>query len=553
MRRLVLLILVASMVAACGGVPASTGRTPTLAPTIQTISTAGVSAPATVITAVGATPTAAIATATDEIMPPAATEVVGMEDPASAAPTEVGPGPGEEGPPPGEESPYPDEEGSGFGTTKDAKAFSDHFTNATDALKGLRGYTYRVYFPQAQGDSPGPQLMLVGQVATQDERTWAVHQAGKPDRVVARWVQTGGKGYTDLSGRWETVRSLPFDPDFPVSFAPWPLEQVLEELVPSYEPGKLSTNKEKLGSIPAVRYDLEQRMGPPVVQSLWVAEEGGHLLRLVSRDPMADQAPSESIEVTPLDAAPRIAVPKLGGLAFEGTPPPWRVQAMGRERLSSLDGYRYTVRGAGGGDGAKSEDLAEGQLSAEQGRLRTVLIEDTEKPKYADLIYIGERAWYRMADDPWQPVSFSQPGQQGEMSEGQFTQVRALDAFTYLLPGEIPNEKLESAMWMSGPSLFGLNQHSFLYRGTTLPEGRLVGTETVNGVRSLHYRGKAQGPGEDEGQGGESPMEIDLWIAAEGHYLVRYAVTQKGGRDGYQVQVDITNIGEPFSVDPPRT
>ena len=544
MKHFVLLVFMASILAACGGVPASTGLTPTLAPPP------------------GPTTTGAIATATVEIAPRAATEVVGVEDPGSAAPTEVGPGPGEEGPPPGEESPYPDEEGpppgeegSGFGTTKDAQAFADHFTNATDALKDLRGYTYRVDYPQLVLDRPSPQLTLIGQVATQNERTWAVHQAGKPDRVVARWVQTGGKGYTDLSGRWETVRSLPFDPDFPVSFAPWPLEQVLEELVPSYEPGKLSTRKEKLGSIPAIRYDLEQRMGPPVVQSLWVAEDGGHLLRLLPRDPYEGegggegqgQAPSESIEVTPLDAAPTIEVPKLGGLAFEGMPPPWRAQAMGRERLSSLDGYRYTVRSAGGGDGAKSEVLAEGQLSAKQGRLRSVLLEDSEKPRYAELIYIGERVWFRSPEGRSEEIDPSRPGQPGVMGDSG-----ALEVFTYLLPGEVPNEELESAMRQTGSSLFGIEQHSFLYQGTTLPEGRMVGTETVNGVRSLHYRGKAQGPGEDEGQGEQPPMEIDLWIAAEGHHLVRYTVTQPGDEGARHLQVDITDIGEPFSVEQPR-
>ena len=91
MRRLVLLVLVASMVAACGGIPQSTGRTATQASTVQEPTAAGASAAPTAITTPRATSTLAIAP--DETPPVAATEVVGPEDPGSTAPTEVGPGP----------------------------------------------------------------------------------------------------------------------------------------------------------------------------------------------------------------------------------------------------------------------------------------------------------------------------------------------------------------------------------------------------------------------------------------------------------------------------
>ncbi len=123
-----------------------------------------------------------------------------------------------------------------------------------------------------------------------------------------------------------------------------------------------------------------------------------------------------------------------------------------------------------------------------------------------------------------------------------------------LLPGG-PSEGLlgEQFALIYEESVFGVTGPHDL---TLISQGKLVGTERVNGVRALHYRGLSNGT--------DSPAE--LWLAADGLHLVRSQSSTAGvvdippGAPPPPVDVkpgrsrtDIYDANKPFTVQPPET
>jgi len=86
---------------------------------------------------------------------------------------------------------------------------------------------------------------------------------------------------------------------------------------------------------------------------------------------------------------------------------------------------------------------------------------------------------------------------------------------------------------------------------------KLVGTETVNGIKAKHYtfNEKALGPLFQAAR-----AKGDIWVAVEGNYIVKYVLEAEGGESlfgkGEQGKLtweyQVTDINQPITIEPPE-
>jgi hypothetical protein len=441
--------------------------------------------------------------------------------------------------------------------------------DAEFALENLPGYTYAVTDPQG-----GPGFTLRGIVAGPDRREWRVHELGAPERVVARWVRLGEEGYTDVRGRWEALDDVPFDRS-PLSFGGIYSGGLIES--GGFGPGeklKITRTPTKIGGRDAVRHEMVQQLGglesgpgslvgepgapgSPTEQktTMWVAKQGGYLLRLETNGLDADPGVGRwVVEVSPLRLAPSIQAPTVGASAFPGKVPPWRVAVIARDRLRGLRSYAFEI--ASNPSPVRPVFRVSGQVSNTQGRLSGVMTDvtamgmmevggETSPPKLpqvkADLIYVGPKAWASTRGGRYHRTSLTHFG---PTSQAEFVFPMLL-----LIPGGPPAE-LVPREFAGGADLlaFGLVDPF----SSPLPtRNRLVGEETVNGVRALHYQGTLTG----------SPdRRADTWVAVDGLHLVRFRVTSAADEDRWMFsfyggpspdRIEIRDVNKPFTVKPP--
>lgn len=437
----------------------------------------------------------------------------------------------------------------------EADRFANRLQESVEALTALPGYTYTVRDP-----SLAPGVTLAGRAAGRDRREWTVFEAGEPSHVIARWVLVGGKAYSDLSGRWERVARAPFDAQFPISFTP-------RHTVALFDPAQgraldATTEDAFAGGRDAVLHRLQRRLGEAAfdreeaaaahTDSLYVDKQGGYLLEYTGPSVFGDPRSSErEITVTPREQAPKIAEPRVGAPAYAGRPPSWRAAALGEERLAAVKGYRFRTRVESFG----VKTAATGRAAPTQGTVSGTIADQYWRPPAndeearppvirAELIYKGASAWVRPAGSGWRraPVDVT------SRVEPDFNALALLSHLPAAAPGELVGAR-ELFEDESSGAAFGLpGQQGAL----VLTQGKLVGTETVNGVRAYHYRGGLNGGAPRTG-----PAPADLWLAEEGLHVVRARYSFAAGPyapiDAREERaLDVFDAGEPFEVRPPK-
>lgn len=441
--------------------------------------------------------------------------------------------------------------------SSEVQRFADRLDNALRALSRLPGYTYTVRLGIAQGYAAG--LELEGRVTTPDRREWIVYEQDQPEHVIARWVRVDGQNYTDISGVWRRVESIPFDTTAPVSFGD-AYESVL------FEPIGDATGERRseaaVSSQDAILYQIDRPLGEYALNPeqeartttdyLYVAEDGGYLLGYTSPSVFgAPDSPERAIEVTPLQRAPRINAPRVGAAVFEGVPPPWRALAVGRARLESLPGYRFSSRTATYGLTIQTE----GQVSPEKGWVEGVVPDAASLADQAnsgepfdaaeiemarlELVYSGRRTWVRGQDGAWRSASTN-------IVDGPAPDENALELLSHI-PGGPPETVVGSRADFDSyyyPPLFGIHG----LKGALILVGDTVRSrETINGVQTFHYRGSVNSRGEN------ALFGVDVWLAADGLYPVRLRVNFASPPDAPPESVegstfDVYDALEPFTV-----
>lgn len=451
-----------------------------------------------------------------------------------------------------------------FRPSKEASRFAERLQAAVFALENLPGYTYSVTDP-----SVAPNLVLTGRVVSPKRREWTVSEQGAANHILARWVLVDGKSYTDRTGRWEVIEQLPFDPANPISFARGFLNQLFESYLPG-ESAKEEERKTEVGGRAATSYrlvrklasaeqiDIPEGMVPKEsTDTAWIASDGGYLLRYTGTSPMGIEEKAERvIEVTPLRAAPDIRAPEVGSAAFKGAPPPWRASVIGLDRLRDLKSYRYSYVQGPKDFGHKGE----GRISATQGSLKGSVVDPNSMPmdpnalptdletNEVELIYIGGKAWARVAGGSWRRIATNV---MTGMGAGTLPEQSALQLATSVPTGP------PLALLGNDPAFTELLDFTAfgivdLDGRPILTQGKLMGMERVNGVQALHYTGKAGIAG-----GGSRLGRLDLWLAKDGLYIVRSRADLKTfEQDAFGVfaptsELDIYDANKPFTVKPP--
>lgn len=430
------------------------------------------------------------------------------------------------------ESPTPEPDPYDSAPSEEAEAFATRVDDALFALEDLPGYSYTVSDP-----SYYPGLVLRGRVASIDRRDWTLHVAGKPEQVVARWVLAGGQAYADVTGRWEKLERLPFERDAPIAFALGDVNLLYD---PYGEVDDTRRSRERIAARAVTRYDIDQDYGEDLgtaTQSVWVAEEGGYLLRFLGLSwfggPGADPL---TINVTPLKEAPKISVPEPGASVFEGDPPLWRASLLGQERLRGLESYAFKVSDRT--EGAEVE--VQGRVSSDRGALSGRVPayasaeqagdRDTVESLKVELRYIGARVWARVEGQRWRRI----PTRASEIGP------READILSLLLyvPGGPPEDLLDEEFLQDfNASQFGVNRWTVL---PALVEGKQAGSAELRGRRTLHYMGSLDP---------YSAEPAEVWLAAEGHHLIQ-AVAEESWRHG-ELRLEVHDVNKPFTVAPP--
>lgn len=445
-----------------------------------------------------------------------------------------------------------------------AEEFANHLQDAMYALEELPGYSYTVKVP---GTAPGPAL--TGNVSASGDRNWTVHEADAPDHTVARWVLVSGESYTDISGAWQEVQDVPFDRNAPISFG----HEYMNTLFQPYGTTvvKAARVNTELEGRAALRHDLELDYDkydeevpgshtdtqPPELStrsktSLWVARDGGYLLQF-SRQGLLTAPGGDplTVNVQPLEAAPRIAAPKIGATAYKGaSPPPWRAMVIGLERLRTLESYSFKASHGDltfGGEASGRISSTQGHITGKVPDFEAIIDHESsdDSPPHmplvdAELIYTGSKLWARTQGGAWHRASVS-----GANPSVQWQSAMMLLSF---VPGGPPRSLVgdEYLDLMGASGVFGLTGPRMGRSPVLVRSARLVGVEQINGVRALHYRSSSQ-----EGSG-------DVWLDARGFHLVRlrtdisqpwlFPMESPGSATS---EVDVTDANKPFTVKPP--
>ncbi len=546
-RRLVVLLVIGMLLVGCGTneVPESAQPAPTrVAQVLLTRAPAPSPFPTSEPTVVSE-PTAVPTQAPTEMPPPSPVPTAAATLPAVSTQSVV---------------PNPE----GFHTSKETSEFAERLQAAVFALENLPGYTYSVTDP-----SLAPNLVLMGRVAGPDRREWTVHEQGSPERIVARWVLVDGKAYTDRTGKWEIADRVPFDPSNPISFASGFMDQLFEAFLPD-DTATEDQRKVEVGGRAVTRYtlvrkypveeqmDIPEGMGPTEsTDTVWIATEGGYLLRYTGSSPLGMEADARrTVEITPLKAAPDIQAPRVGTTVFDGAPPPWRASVIGRDRLGALKSYRYSYTQGPDEIGQKGE----GRVSATQGSLSGAVFDPSAVPTdpgadptdwettEVELVYTGGKAWARVEGGSWRRISTNLMASVGS---GDLPEAGAFQLVSSV-PGEPPRALLGNASdfaEMLDAAVFGVVQ---MDGGPVLTEGKLLGRERVNGVQALHYQGTTRLPGDASARGTH-----DLWLAEDGLYTVRSRMDLEtfqqdaSGLFGPTTELDIYDANKTFTIKPP--
>ncbi|MDP9351067.1 MAG: hypothetical protein M3P51_05960, partial [Chloroflexota bacterium] len=457
--------------------------------------------------------------------------------------------------------PMPTEDALAEGPPEDGESepvlaeFDLQVQDALDALEELHAYTYTASTQVFTGGYAAG-FALRATISGPDRREWVLHEQEAPDHVLARWILIGNQAYSDISGRWRKISSVPFDTSSPISFA----TEYTNLLFESYGTDAFVQKSEAfISSEEATLYHLQRKVGHMAYDEelagrsngdmLYVAKEGGYLLGYVRPlFPDDPDGPILTINVTPLAKKPEMAPPTLGAPAFKGAPPPWRVFLLGHERLAELRSYRFS-RAI---DDYGAEIRVEGQVGQNQGRLSGAVPDEYAEPPPTpeevemanlDLVYLGSKVWARNDRGPWYRTTTN-------ITRGQEPDYNAL-SLLYKVPGGMDEDVVGSRSEFDSfffPTLFGVYGR---YDAQVLSGGRLVGREVVNGVRTLHYEGAVNGgvyePGDPAAQ---------VWLAVDGLYLVRAQVTygvEPGAPLGVrnETRLDVYDANKPFTVKSP--
>jgi hypothetical protein len=198
--------------------------------------------------------------------------------------------------------------------------------------------------------------------------------------------------------------------------------------------------------------------------------------------------------------------------------------AVDSDALAQLDSYRATMTWViEKADGTGQEFAIEQSAIRDPAALQFRMIADGESMEY---IEIGDQMWMRFGDE-W--IQSSSGDSSGSDDFGDFLST--------------------SDDWISG-----LEDGDYEY----------LGTETVNGVRTRHYRAEhSEGWGALFGDPGtvddvESGV-ADVWIADDDplpEFVVRFVVAVEGKVDDEDASMtlsqEVTQINEPFVIEPPE-
>ncbi len=160
-----------------------------------------------------------------------------------------------------------------------------------------------------------------------------------------------------------------------------------------------------------------------------------------------------------------------------------------------------------------------------------------------ELVYEGSKVWTRAENDRWRRTVT-------EMVSDVAPDENALEFLSYmptLPPERVVGSREDFRAYCYSPEFFGLPD---VGGASVLSRVELVGEETVNGVRALHYRGGVNGGIRNRSFG------ADLWIAADHFYLVRFRASYSGPPDAVVVanetaRVDVYEANKPFTVNAP--
>jgi len=207
----------------------------------------------------------------------------------------------------------------------------------------------------------------------------------------------------------------------------------------------------------------------------------------------------------------------------EGGPPPEGAFSQATEALAGLESYRYATRFAFTEE--DGDELEAGSIEL----LGTVAAPDEKHLVWMDLgegdrfevIQIGDRAWIRENEEPWQETPL------------------------------LVAEAMSQAVLVYAPSIAW--QGVF---GELEPDATYLGRESIYGVRTHHYSSTysqwgSYWPGELLDAAGE------VWIAEEG-YPVRYSFTatgidEDGERGSISWTMELVDVNTEITVEPPVT
>lgn len=270
--------------------------------------------------------------------------------------------------------------------------------------------------------------------------------------------------------------------------------------------------------------------------------------------------PKRTVEVRPLEKAPDIATPKVGAPAFEGDPPPWRAPMIAQQKLLSLDSYWFRTKTSGTEQMGSFGEEAQGRLTKDAGSLTGTVPGMDERTREsepqtvrAELTYMGPKVWLRVGDGGWRRTDLrglvgGGPGD--EESAFRLLSLISTGPPEHLVPAEMAEMGEEqSAFGMDVAGGMMLDLPMPIVPGT-LANGRLVGVDTINGIRSLHYEGEVP-PNPMMGGPTDSPTAVELWLAADGGYLVRSRQELSWGMGSGEILVDVRDANKPVDIRPP--